>query len=445
MRSPALRLLVLVWVAGCGEENPATDGSTVGMDADSPTERDGSAGDGSTSCSSSSCTGTCCDGACVDTTSNPEHCGACGNVCEANIRGTAERCIAGSCTACGRAGEPCCDVSRLRIECLDEWLRCGTAAVCEACGGADEPCWGAGVCRDGLGCDEGPWVCGCDPPTLERCGDACVDLETDVANCGECGNACAEGAECPDGECTCPTPATAICDGACVDTQTDASNCGECGVACGSTERCATGRCLPIEEAAPVRALDITTLFVAGDSSWSVVRNASTGRVSSSVGGSVTARYSPYWDEHEIARMAVRFFPPTLPPTAVIVGARLRIRPSYLEETRDLIGLHAVSFEPEDPTRASGPDYAIARWGTTSMGAVPVSSPAVDMFSETMLDESLEDAFAASGDWWIGIRVAPDLFDGTPAYGPRTFPGMTPVVVFDGHDDVELVVEYVVP
>lgn len=35
----------------------------------------------------------------------------------------------------------------------------------------------------------------------ERCGEECVDTNTDQANCGTCGNACSDGAACQDGSC----------------------------------------------------------------------------------------------------------------------------------------------------------------------------------------------------------------------------------------------------
>jgi hypothetical protein len=80
------------------------------------------------------------------------------------------------------------------------------------------------------------------------CGTLCVDLETNAANCGRCGKACASS-EClhgtcsvctPDGGCICPTGLT-VCDGVCVDTQIDAKNCGGCGVACNDV--CTGGAC----------------------------------------------------------------------------------------------------------------------------------------------------------------------------------------------------------
>lgn len=64
------------------------------------------------------------------------------------------------------------------------------------------------------------------------CDGACVDLDTDNAHCGACGNACAAGLTC--------------CDGVCRALQTDNSNCGACGNACfiPGSRFCACGVCV---------------------------------------------------------------------------------------------------------------------------------------------------------------------------------------------------------
>ena len=77
------------------------------------------------------------------------------------------------------------------------------------------------------------------------CGTACVDIATDVANCGRCGGACETGQSCVTGACSSPCPAsTALCGGACVDTSSDPKNCGACGNTCpGATSVCAGQTC----------------------------------------------------------------------------------------------------------------------------------------------------------------------------------------------------------
>ena len=88
-----------------------------------------------------------------------------------------------------------------------------------------------------------------------KCGDVCVDVKVDNANCGKCGTVCGgpdAGAimgggmwGCTSGTCSviCPTGKT-DCSSACVDTKTDNDNCGMCGTACTPmTEQCTEGQC----------------------------------------------------------------------------------------------------------------------------------------------------------------------------------------------------------
>jgi hypothetical protein len=54
--------------------------------------------------------------------------------------------------------------------------------------------------RAGAGAND---VQSCDQPGETICGDQCVDTETDVANCGGCGNQCPTGDTCAAGTCSC--------------------------------------------------------------------------------------------------------------------------------------------------------------------------------------------------------------------------------------------------
>jgi hypothetical protein len=80
------------------------------------------------------------------------------------------------------------------------------------------------------------------------CMTGCVDLSTDVTNCGTCGAACPGGQGCSRGHC-CPTGQT-WCDnagpaGACVNLNNDDDHCGSCTNACGGlTPNCSAGRCV---------------------------------------------------------------------------------------------------------------------------------------------------------------------------------------------------------
>lgn len=82
----------------------------------------------------------------------------------------------------------------------------------------------------------------CESP-LADCGDDCVDLTADPANCGACGVSCTADEACIGGDCQgCSAPLTA-CDGSCVDTATDPLNCGACGLACLDGQQCLGAMC----------------------------------------------------------------------------------------------------------------------------------------------------------------------------------------------------------
>ncbi len=82
------------------------------------------------------------------------------------------------------------------------------------------------------------------PGHFKTCGNVCVDIYTDAANCGACGNACTGGNVCANGTCTqsCPVGETA-CGASCRDLQTDVASCGACGKACGPGQSCNAGVC----------------------------------------------------------------------------------------------------------------------------------------------------------------------------------------------------------
>ncbi len=70
-----------------------------------------------------------------------------------------------------------------------------------------------------------------------------VALDSDPANCGACGNACAAGEICWKGACGCPSGQT-VCNGQCVRLSDDPENCGACGNACeGAPVEAVTWRC----------------------------------------------------------------------------------------------------------------------------------------------------------------------------------------------------------
>ncbi|MBZ4416164.1 MXAN_6577-like cysteine-rich protein [Myxococcus sp. RHSTA-1-4] len=131
--------------------------------------------------------------------------------------------------------------------CPDEGVVCTSGlAVCgEACvdlGGDTANCGACGnACGAGQVCQEG--ACGCRPGT-ESCGGACVSTASDVSHCGACGNACPSGQVCESGTCRegC-SEGTARCGDSCLDLSSDALNCGACGNACPDVQSCHAGRC----------------------------------------------------------------------------------------------------------------------------------------------------------------------------------------------------------
>jgi stigma-specific protein Stig1 len=104
-------------------------------------------------------------------------------------------------------------------------------------------CGGCGVaCPGSLACIAGS--CGC-PVPLSNCGNVCVDENVDGNNCGGCGVTCGPGLVCAGGSCavTCG-PNLLQCGSACFDGNVDPHNCGMCGHTCGDFELCCGGMCV---------------------------------------------------------------------------------------------------------------------------------------------------------------------------------------------------------
>jgi hypothetical protein len=99
----------------------------------------------------------------------------------------------------------------------------------------------------------------CQPPLPTNCSGTCVNTQgSDNSNCGACGAVCAAPESCAAGVCGCPgggvftgglccaagqlacgTPA------ACDSVQTDVNNCGACGNKCATGDSCVSGVCKP--------------------------------------------------------------------------------------------------------------------------------------------------------------------------------------------------------
>ncbi|WP_437984165.1 MXAN_6577-like cysteine-rich protein [Sorangium sp. So ce117] len=177
-----------------------------------------------------------CNGECVELQANAEHCGACGDACEAG-----QLCVKGRCSEGGGGegggggigtgvggGEGC---GEGQTDCSGECVNLETDL--RNCGDCDVACAEGRVCADGS--------CAC-AGDLTECEGACVDVRSDRRNCGECESSCAPAQLCVDGVCTCPA-GLAACDGACADLQTSQLHCGACGVACERGALCQAGTC----------------------------------------------------------------------------------------------------------------------------------------------------------------------------------------------------------
>jgi hypothetical protein len=120
-------------------------------------------------------------------------------------------------------------------------LRCGESCVNPQsdkahCGGCNQDC--------DLACTDGKCAC---PPSQTQCGHSCANTSTDRDNCGGCGHICPQGQMCTNGTCVaivCPQGKT-VCNNECVDTQTDGYNCGACNASCNVQGRqvCSGGAC----------------------------------------------------------------------------------------------------------------------------------------------------------------------------------------------------------
>jgi hypothetical protein len=77
-----------------------------------------------------------------------------------------------------------------------------------------------------------------------NCSNVCRDLQSDVNNCGTCGNVCGSGQVCSAGACTVVcTGGLTNCSNVCVNLQTDVNNCGTCGNRCPTNGMCSSGAC----------------------------------------------------------------------------------------------------------------------------------------------------------------------------------------------------------
>ena len=198
-----------------------------------------------------------CGGFCIDPAVNPSHCGACGMACPSGSTCTAGvcGCAPGQMLCNGTCGDP------VACSCPSGWQFCnGTCADVTSdvanCGACGQPCANgqvcdAGTCRaaDSNTCTD---ACGggrtCQagtcvcPAGQEFCAGNCVDPQTSDEHCGACGEACGGGQVCEGATCVCAEGQTE-CGDECVDLQTSLAHCGMCDRACAMGDACTAGRC----------------------------------------------------------------------------------------------------------------------------------------------------------------------------------------------------------
>lgn len=192
-----------------------------------------------------------CGGRCIDVTSNPSHCGACGNTCDLGRECVMGACASGCATSLTECGVDCVDLQSDFQHCGDCAVACVSGEVCAngACSADGCPVGTAGCAGSCVDLQTSILHCGaCSMmcPTGQSCvmgACSCGDTLTDPVNCGVCGNVCPTGTDCMAGQCQC-TGSLTFCGTRCVDIATDAANCGGCGASCGQGRQCEAGACV---------------------------------------------------------------------------------------------------------------------------------------------------------------------------------------------------------
>jgi len=127
------------------------------------------------------------------------------------------------------------------------------------------------------------------------CGNRCINLQTDNANCGVCGTTCTGGSACTAGACACPAGQT-YCGGSCIVTTTDVSNCGACGTRCGFGQVCSRSTCVNAVTGPSFQVTSLTATACVSVDAAAIVSDTIGGIAVSATqvfdGGSFTGRFS---------------------------------------------------------------------------------------------------------------------------------------------------------
>jgi len=185
------------------------------------------------------CNGNPADGCEIDLSDDIGHCGDCDTVC--SYANALAICNAGTCQmdSCAQGHDDCDTNDSNGCEAdLTTPATCGSCFnVCNyahASGACDQATCSLGTCDIGYG--------DCNVSDLDGCE---TDLRENLTDCGACDNACVGTQICFEGNCTdeCPAGETK-CGQTCVNLQTDAIHCGSCDHSCQPGELCISATCV---------------------------------------------------------------------------------------------------------------------------------------------------------------------------------------------------------
>ena len=278
-----------------------------------------------------------CSSTCVDLTSDVNNCGSCGNKC--TVSNGAAGCSSGSCVAvsCNSNYHKTADGKGCEKNSITD---CGAShTVCPKATNGSAKCSTSGVCS---------LYCNNTTTYPDLCSSTCVNLTSDVNNCGSCGNKCTVThgtAGCSNGNCVavscdsnyhttadgkgcemntitdcgashtvCPKATNGsakcstsgvcslycnnssypdLCSSTCVDFKSDTNNCGSCGNKCTvthGTAGCSNGSCVAVScnsnyhKTADGKGCEINTITDCG-ASHTVCPNATNGSAKCSTSG----------------------------------------------------------------------------------------------------------------------------------------------------------------